>query len=76
MVVHDIKHSDFKNQSPSEKIIPAQNHNEIIYGCCASIIMVNKTGSCTLDVLKTIRSSNVEGFQASAAYSSCGGTKV
>ena len=54
-----VKHGELRNQSPSVETIPAQNVNEIIYGCCMSIVMVNKTGSCTLDVLKTISSSNV-----------------
>ena len=58
-VVYFIKHSESRNQSTSVEMIPAQNVNQIIYGCCMSIVVVNKTGSCTLDVLKTISSSNV-----------------
>ena len=49
-----IKHKEVRNQSPSEERIQAQSVNEIIYGCCASIVVVNKTDSFTLDVLKTI----------------------
>ena len=40
-------------------MIAAQNVNQIVYGCCTSIVVVNKTGSCMLDVLGTISSSNV-----------------
>ena len=54
-----IKRCELRNQSPSVETIPAQNVSQIIYGCCSSIFVVNKTGSCMLDVLKTISSSNV-----------------
>ena len=53
------KHSELRNQSHSVETMPAKNVNDIIYGCCTSIVVVNKTGICTLDVLKTISSSNV-----------------
>ena len=48
-----------RNQTPSV-MISAQNANEMVYRCCASIVMVNDTGSCTLDVFKTISCSNVK----------------
>ena len=54
-----IKHSELRNQSPSVNIIPAHDVNEMIYGCCASIVVENETSSCLLGVLKTISSSNV-----------------
>ena len=54
-----IKHSDLSNHSSSVEMIAAQNVIKIIYTCCTSIVVVNKTGSCTFDVLKTISSSNV-----------------
>ena len=54
-----IKHGELKNQSPSVEKIPSQNVIKIIYGCCTSMVMVNKMDSCMLDVLKTISSSNV-----------------
>ena len=54
-----IKHGELRNQSTGVETIPAQNVNQIIYGYCMSIVVVNKTGSCTLDVFKTISSSNV-----------------
>ena len=49
-----MKHSDFRNQSPSAEVIPALNVNEIIYGCCVSMVMANKMGSWSLNVLKII----------------------
>ena len=54
-----IKHIELRNLSPSVEMIPAQNVNQIIYGCCASIVVVNITGICTLVVLKTNGSSDV-----------------
>ena len=54
-----IKHGELRNQLPSVETIPTLNVNQIIYGCGMLIVVVNKTGSCTLDVLKTISSSNV-----------------
>ena len=53
-----IKHGESRNQLPSVEMFPAQNVNEI-YGCCMSIVVVNKSGSCTLYVVKMISSSNV-----------------
>ena len=40
-----IKHAEMRNQTPSVEMIPAQNIDEIIYVCCASVVLVNKTGS-------------------------------
>ena len=54
-----MKHGELRNQLPSVETIPAKNVNQIIYGCCMSIVVVNITGSCTLGVLKTINSRNV-----------------
>ena len=48
-----IKHGKLRNQSPSVETIQAQNVNQIIYGCYTSIVVVNNTGSCTLDVQRT-----------------------
>ena len=59
MVVYYIKHGELINQSPSVETIPASNVNRINYGCCMSIVVVNKTGNCMLYALKTISSSNV-----------------
>ena len=56
--MNSIKHSELRNQSHIVEMVTALNVNQIIYGC-TSIVVVNKTGSCTLDVLKTISSSNV-----------------
>ena len=38
--------------------IPIQNVNQIIHGYCMLIVVVNKTGSYTLDMLKMINCSN------------------
>ena len=38
---------------PSVKMFLAKNV-EIVYRCCVSIVMVNKTGSCTLDVVVVV----------------------
>ena len=54
-----MKHSEFIKQPINVMMIPGQNVNEITYGCCAWIVVVNKTGICTLDVLKTVGRSNV-----------------
>ena len=54
-----MKHGEFRKQPISVMMIPGQNVNEITYGCCARIVVVNKTGSCTLDVLKTVGLGNV-----------------
>ena len=51
-----VKHSELRNQSPSVEMILAQNVSKIIYGCCAPLVVVNKTGRCALDVLRTISS--------------------
>ena len=43
---------------PRLKMFPAQNVM-IVEWCCASIVMVNKTSRCMLDVFKMISCSNV-----------------
>ena len=58
-VEYFIKLGELRNQSPIMETILAKNVNQIIYGCCTLIIVVNKTGSSSLHVLKTISSSNV-----------------
>ena len=35
-----VKRCDLRNELPSTRIIPAKNVDYIIYGCCASIVMV------------------------------------
>ena len=35
-----IKRSELSNHVPSVEMIPAQNIDEIVYGCCASLIVV------------------------------------
>ena len=54
-----IKHGELRNQSPSVETIPALDVTKITYGCCMSIIVMNKTGICMLAGLNTIRSSDV-----------------
>ena len=56
-----IKHRELINHSPSVEMISAQNVNEIIYGCCVSIVVVNKTG--TLDVFNMISRGNIARVQ-------------
>ena len=38
------------------EIVPAKNVNEIVHSYCESIVMVNKTGSCKLDVFIKVSS--------------------
>ena len=54
-----MKHGELRKQSHNVEMISAQNVDRITYGCCASIVVVSEIGSSTLDVLKTISSSNV-----------------
>ena len=56
-----MKYSELRDQMPSVEMIPVQNVCVIIYGCCVSIVVMNKAGRCTLDVLTMICDSNVVG---------------
>ena len=61
---------------PSVEMIQTENVNEIVYGCCTSIVIANKTVNWSMDVFKTISCNTVVMLPASEAYSSCGRTRV
>ena len=52
-------YSEFRNQIPSVENFTAQNFNEIVYECCAWLVMVHVTSNCMLVVLKTINCSSI-----------------
>ena len=57
-----IEHSDLINLLPNAEMIPAQDVNEIIYGCFALIVVVNNIGSGALDVFSSSNAVRVPGF--------------
>ena len=39
-----MKHGELRKQSPSVEMIPAYDVNQIIYGCCMSIVCGEQNG--------------------------------